>query len=252
MQGRDQRTKRLLPVEKAVVLAGHAENEPTLNEKLEGMTPGEERAFEVAYPKEHANRRVAGKQIAYSLKVRELKEKRLPALDDEFARSLGVPEGLEELRAKVRKEILEGRERGARNETASEVLTGIADKIALELPESVVEEETMAVLRRLLQGARDRRIAPEAVEGLKAEARRQAVDHLRNHLILEKIAKKEGLAVTDEEVQEEVRSLAAANRLSEAALGEMIRRDEHRREELMESLLFRKTVDFLMKTSIIS
>ena len=252
MQGRDQRTKRLLPIEKAVVLAGHAENEPALNENLEGMTPGEERSFEVAYPKEHANRRVAGKQIVYDLKVRELKEKRLPALDDEFAKSLGVPEGLEELRAKVRKEILEGRERAARNETASEVLTGIADKIALELPESIVEEETIAVLRRLLQGARDRRIAPEAVEGLKAEARRQAVDHLRNHLILEKIAKKEGLAVTDEEVQEEIRSLAAANRVSEAALGEMIRRDEHRREELMESLLFRKAVDFLMKTSIIS
>ena len=252
MQGRDQRTKRLLPIEKAVVLAGHAENEPALNEKLEGMTPGEERSFEVSYPKEHANRRVAGKQIVYGLKVRELKEKRLPALDDEFAKSLGVPEGLEELRAKVRKEILEGRERAARNETASEVLTGIADKIALELPESIVEEETIAVLRRLLQGARDRRIAPEAVEGLKAEARRQAVDHLRNHLILEKIAKKEGLAVTDEEVQEEIRSLAAANRVSEAALGEMIRRDEHRREELMESLLFRKAVDFLMKTSIIS
>jgi len=58
--------------------------------------------------------------------------------------------------------------------------------------------------------------------------------------------------VTDEEVQEEIRSLAAANRVSEAALGEMIRRDEHRREELMESLLFRKAVDFLMKTSIIS
>jgi len=115
----------------------------------------------------------------------------------------------------------------------------------------VVEEETLAVLRRMLQAAGDRRIAPEAFESLKAEARKQAVDHLRNHLILEKIAKKEGLAVTEEEFQAEVRSLAQANRVSEAALGDMIRRDEHRREELMESLLFRKTVDFLMKTSII-
>ena len=91
MQGRDKRTKRLLPVEKAVVLAGHAENEPALNEKIMGMMPGEERSFEVAYPKEHPNRRVAGKEIAYSLKVRELKEKKLPALDDEFAKSLGRP-----------------------------------------------------------------------------------------------------------------------------------------------------------------
>ena len=252
MQGRDKATKRLLPVEKAVVLAGQADNEPALNEKLDGMTPGEERAFEVSYPKDHRNRRVAGKDIVYSLKVREIKVKQLPALDDEFAKSLGVAEGLEALREKVRKELLDGRERSARNDAASEVLNAIADKIALELPESVVEQESLAVLRRMLQAAGDRRIAPEAFEGLKAEARKQAIDHLRNHLILEKIAKKEGLAVGEEELQAEIRALAQANRVSEAALGDLVRRDEHRREEIMESLLFRKAVDFLMKIAIIS
>ena len=252
MQGRDKKTKRLLPVEKAVVLAGHADNEPALNEKIMGMTPGEERSFEVAYPKEHPNRRVAGKEIVYGLKVRELKEKKLPALDDEFAKSLGVPDGLLALVAKVRQELQEGKERAARNETASDVLAAVADKVALELPESVVEEETLAVLRRLLQAYGDRRIAPEALEALKTEARRQAVDHLRNHLILEKIAQKEGLAVGEEEIQEEIRNLAKANNIPEATLADMIRRDEHRREELAESLLFRKTVDFLVKTAIIS
>jgi trigger factor len=252
MQGRDQKTKRLLPVEKAVVLAGHADNEPALNEKIMGMTPGEERSFEVAYPKEHPNRRVAGKEIVYGLKVRELKEKKLPALDDEFAKSLGVPDGLLALIAKVRQELQEGKERAARNETASDVLAAVAEKVALELPESVVEEETLAILRRLLQAYGDRRIAPEAVEALKTEARRQAVDHLRNHLILEKIAQKEGLAVGEEEIQEEIRNLAKVNNIPEANLADMIRRDEHRREELAESLLFRKTVDFLVKTAIIS
>jgi len=252
MQGRDQKTKRLLPVEKAVVLAGHADNEPALNEKIMGMTPGEERSFEVAYPKEHPNRRVAGKEIVYGLKVRELKEKKLPALDDDFAKSLGVPDGLLALVAKVRQELQEGKERAARNETASDVLAAVADKVALELPESVVEEETLAVLRRLLQAYGDRRIAPEALEALKTEARRQAVDHLRNHLILEKIAQKEGLAVGEEEIQEEIRNLAKANNIPEATLADMMRRDEHRREELAESLLFRKTVDFLVKTAIIS
>jgi trigger factor len=251
MQGLDKKTRRLLPVEKAVVLAGHADNEPALNEKIMGMTPGEERSFEVAYPKEHPNRRVAGKEIVYGLKVRELKEKKLPALDDEFAKSLGVPDGLLSLVAKVRQELQEGKERAARNETASDVLAAVADKVALELPESVVEEETLAVLRRLLQAYGDRRIAPEALEALKTEARRQAVDHLRNHLILEKIAQKEGLAVGEEEIQEEIRNLSKANNIPEATLADMIRRDEHRREELAESLLFRKTVDFLVKTAII-
>ncbi|MGZ5554867.1 MAG: trigger factor [Candidatus Aminicenantales bacterium] len=251
MQGRDARTKRLLPVEKAVVLAGHAENEPAMNEKITGMTPGEERPFEVVYPKEHANKRVAGKDIVYGLKVCEIKEKKLPPLDDEFAKSLGASEGLTALKGKVRQELLAARERASQNEAASEVLKAITDKAALELPESAIEQESLAILRRLLSAYRDRGIAPEALEILKGEARRQAVEHLKNHLVLEKIAQKEGFQVTEEEVQAEIHNLARANNIQEAALADMIRRDEHRREEMVESLLFRKTVDFLMKMAII-
>lgn len=252
MQGRDARTKRLLPVEKAVVLAGHDENEPALNETVRGMTLGEERAFEVTYPKEHANKRVAGKTIAYSLKLKELKEKKLPQLDDEFAKSLGAKEGLQALKDGVRQELLAARERASQNEAASEVLKAIADRITLELPESAVEEESLAILRRLLSAYRDRGVAPEALEVLRTEARRQAVDHLRNHLILEKIAQKEGFEVAEEEIQAEIRNLARANNIQETALADLIRRDESRRQEMVENLLFRKTVDFLMKNAIMS
>ncbi|MGZ5487717.1 MAG: trigger factor [Candidatus Aminicenantales bacterium] len=251
MQGRDARTRRLLPVEKAVVLAGHAENEPAMNEKITGMTPGEERPFEVVYPKEHANKRVAGKDIVYGLKVCEIKEKKLPPLDDEFAKSLGASDGLTALKDKVRQELLAARERASQNEAASEVLKAITDKAALEIPESAIEQESLAILRRLLSAYRDRGIAPEALEILKGEARRQAVEHLKNHLVLEKIAQKEGFQVTEEEVQAEIHNLARANNIQEAALADMIRRDEHRREEMVESLLFRKTVDFLMRMAII-
>lgn len=252
MQGRDRKTRRLLPVEKAVVLAGHADNEPALNAQLAGMTPGEERSFEVAYPREHANKRVAGKDIVYSLRLREIKEKKLPALDDEFAKSLGAAEGVGALKDRVRAELQAARERASQNETASEVLKAIADKISLELPESVVEQEALSILRRALSSARNRAIPPEALDGLRSEARRQAEDHLRNHLILEKIAQKEGLGVSEEEVQAEIASLATANNVSEKVLGEMVRRDPHRHEEMVENLLFRKTVDFLMKTAIMS
>jgi trigger factor len=252
MQGRDTKSRRLLPVEKAVVLAGHADNEPAVNEKIMGMVPAEERSFEVAYPKDHPNKRIAGKDIVYSLKLRELKERKLPALDDEFAKSLGAAEGLEALRGRVREELVAARERAGQNEAASEVLKAIADRVQLELPESVVEQESLAVLRRALSSYRDRRISQEVLEGLKAEARRQAEDHLRNHLILEKIAQKEGFGVSEEEVRAEIASLAKANNVSEKVLAEMVRRDEHRHEEMVENLLFRKTVDFLIKTSIMS
>ena len=123
--------------------------------------------------------------------------------------------------------------------------------VSLELPESVVERETLSVLKRMLSNAsRQTRIPAEALEGLKAQARRQAVEHLTNHLILEKIARQEGLEATEEEIQVEIRELAKANGVPEKYLADMVAKEE-RREELRETLLFRKTVDFLVKNAII-
>ncbi|HYA49181.1 MAG TPA: trigger factor [Burkholderiales bacterium] len=251
IQGRELRTKRLLPVEKAVVLAGHADNEAALNEALRGQAAGETRPFRVSYPKDHANKRVAGKDIEYTLKVAEIKEKKVPPLGDEFAKSVGNYADLKDLREKVRQELREARERAGRNATATAVLREIAKTVSLELPESVVEQETLSVLRKMLSSARQGRVPAEALEGLKVQARAQAVEHLRNHLILEKIARKEGFQVTEEEVQGEIRALAQANGVSEKALAEMVAR-ENRRPEIEENLLFRKTVDFLVKSAIIN
>lgn len=251
IQGRELRTKRLLPVEKAVVLAGHADNEAALNEALQGLAAGETRLFHVSYPKDHANKRVAGRDIEYTLKVTEVKEKKVAALGDEFAKSVGEYADLKDLREKVRRELWEARERAGRNATASAVLREIAKRISLELPESVVEQETLSVLRRMLSSARQNRVPAEALEGLKVQARAQAVEHLTNHLILEKIARKEGLQVTEEDVQGEIKALAQANGVSEKALTEIVAR-ENRRSEIEETLLFRKTVDFLVKSAIIN
>ncbi|MGA2532006.1 MAG: trigger factor [Candidatus Aminicenantales bacterium] len=251
IHGKDLKTKRFLPVEKAVVMAGHAENESALNEVLKGQKPGEERSFRVSHGNDHPNKRVAGKEIEYVLKVSEIKEKKVPALNDDLARSVGEYAGLDDLKEKLRKELLEARERGARNTTASAVLQEIAKKVSLELPESLVERETLSVLKRMLSSAsRQTRIPAEALEGLKGQARRQAVEHLTNHLILEKIARQEGLEATEEEIQEEIRELAKANGVPEKYLADMVAKEE-RREELRETLLFRKTVDFLVKNAII-
>ena len=155
MQGRDVRTRRLLPVEKAVVLAGHPENEPALNERLIGMTAGEERTFEVSYPKDHPNRRVAGKDISYTLRAVGVKERKLPELNDEFAKSVGRAAGLQALREGIRNELQAARERAGRSATAAEVLAQIAARVPLELPETLVEEETLAVMKRALANARE-------------------------------------------------------------------------------------------------
>ena len=249
IQGRDKATKRLLPVEKSVILAGNAGNEPGLDKALRGLKAGEERQFDATYPKDHPNRKVAGKDLAYRVKVLELKERKLPELDDEFAKSLGDYAGLDDLKAKIRAGLQASKEAARRSAVASDILKELAVRAEIELPESLVERETLVVARRLLSAYPGSAGTPEAAETLKTEARRQAEQNIKSHLILEKLAREEGLAVTDAEIEAEVRAMSQANNLDVERLLATLRR-EGKEEEIRENLLFRKAIDFLVQNAI--
>lgn len=249
IQGRDKATKKLLPVEKSVILVGRPDNEPALEEAVKGLKPGEERHFDAAYPKEHPNRKVAGRDIAYRVKVLELKERKLPDLDDAFAKSLGDYADLDDLKAKLRAGLETSKESARRNAVASDILKELAVKAEIELPESLVERETLAVARRLLSAYPGAGASPEAAETLKTEARRQAEQNIKSHLILEKLAREEGLEVTDAEIEAEVRIMSQANHLDVERLLATLRR-EGKEEEIRENLLFRKAIDFLVRNVI--
>lgn len=249
LQGRDPATKKAFPLAKSVVLAGHPGNEPFLNERLPGMIAGEEKAFTAVHPAEHPNKKLAGREIAYRLKVQSIKEKKVPALDDELAKTLGDFPGLEALRDKLRERILASKRSQDRNRMAGELLDRITAGVDVELPESLVEEETRAVLRRLLSAYPQARLGEDQARGLAAEARKQAEKNLRNNLVLRRIAEKEGISVSDAEVEAEMRRLAEANQVPLAKVVETVNRED-RRGDLEESLLFAKTIDFLMAQAI--
>lgn len=250
LKGKDLETKRLLPLEKVVILAGHPDNEEILNKKLIGLKPGEEINFSLDYDKNHHNKRLAGKKIEHNLKVISMKEKKLPALDDEFAKDLGEYENLKDLKEKIKKEIISSKEKAAKDEIADEIIKKISEKLSIKLPETLVEQEYLAVLKRLLSSRPQQDLKKEDLERLKAEAKRKAEQNLRNHLILKKIAEKESLDIPDEEIHEELKAIAKANDLSLAKVIDSFNR-EGKREELRNSLLFKKTVDFLVEHAII-
>lgn len=251
LQGKDQKTKRLMPAEKVVVLAGHEGNDSAINENLAGLKPGEEKTFAYSYPADHKNKKLAGKNIEYRLKVNSIKEKRLPELDDDFAKTHGEFENLAGLRDKIRQEIQTRRELAGRHETAEEILKQILDRSSIELPASVVEDEAEAVLKNMLSSAPPQQnLTKEMVEALQGSARIQAEANLKRHLILRKIAEAEGLKVADAEVDQEIKALARKNNIP---LGRAIEtfNQEDRRENLKTNLLMRKTIDFLVEEAII-
>ncbi len=250
VQGRDLKTKKAFPLEKAVVLAGQPGNEPFLNEHLPGTKPGEEKAFTVTHPADHPNKKLAGKDVEYRLKVQSIKEKKLPALDDDLAKTVGDFKSLDELRDKLRERLLSSKKAADRNRMASELLAKIAEGVDVELPESLVEEETRAVLKRILSAYPQARLGEEQARGLAAEGRKQAERNIRNNLVLSRIAEKEGITVSGSEVEEEMKRLAEANQVPLARVVETVDR-EGRRGDIEESLLFGKTIDFLLGQAII-
>jgi trigger factor len=250
IKGKDIPTKKMLPTEKALILAGDQGNEPVLNECLVGLNPEEKCDFEIAYKKDHQNKKLAGRKIAYNLEVVSIKERKIPSLNDDFAKDLGDYENLKDLIKEIKENIKAAKERESRKEMAQEIIKKIYEKAPFQVPETLLEQEYAAVMRRIMASHPQKELKKEEEEKLKKEAREKAEQNIRNHLILIKISELEGMEVSEEEVQEELKAMAKANQVPLAKLVQTFNQ-EGRREELKESLLYRKAVDFLVDNAII-
>lgn len=246
LQGKDRKTKKLMPTEKAVVLVGHKDNDPAINENLPGLKSQEERTFIHAYPADTKNKKLAGREIEYRIKVISIKERRVPELNDDFAKTLGEYDNLAAVKEKIRQEIQKAREETGRRETAEEILQAVVEKASIELPASPVDDEAEAVLKNILSSAPRHNLSQEAWAELRSRAREQAEKNLKRHLVLRKIAEIEAIKVEEEDVDKEIRTLAKENNIPLDRAQEAVNR-----ESLKRSLLLRRTVDFLVEKAII-
>ena len=247
-KGKDLKTRRFLPTEKILVLAGHPDNEKNLNESLIGLKPQETRRFVIAHPPDHPQKKLAGREIEYEIKVMSIKEKRVPELTDEWAKDLGEFDSLAGLRAKVRGELEKAKEQAARRERGEEAVRALAEGVTLDLPESLVEGEARSIIQGWAESLKGGLTAPQ-IEELRQRAREQAAQNIKRGLILKKIADRERLSVSDEEVEEEIREMAKRNGVPLAQLVTRIN-EEGRREDIRTALLTRKTIDFLLGNAV--
>jgi len=248
-KGKDLQTKRFLPTEKVLVLAGHPDNEKALNESLKGITTDETRKFVISYPQDHAQKKMAGRTVEYEIRVISIKEKKVPEMSDEWAKDLGEYENLAALKQRVRQELEKAREEAARREMGDEVVKGLVEKLQLELPESLVEEEAISILRGwAAQLPAD--LPSTQVEELREKAKGQAQRSVVTSLLLQRIAGQEKLAVGDEEIEEEIKGMAKRNNVPLAQLIERVSQ-EGKREDIRNSLLLRKAIDFLLDNAVL-
>jgi len=185
---------------------------PTFEEKLIGLNPGGEKEIEVSFPEDYGYQKWAGKTILFHVKIKEIKEKILPVLDDEFAKDLGDYSSLEELKTKLRGEIEKEKELALERQLKDQVVDQLLEANPFEVPESLVEEQAKALasdmkLRLAAQGM-DLKNLGVTEEKLQGDYKAMAQKQVKTFLILEKIASQEGIAATDEEADERLKEMA--------------------------------------------
>lgn len=229
--GRDVNNASADPVEvrEGMVHLGGKTTQPAFTENLLGVKAGDVREFEVTYSLDHARERLRGKTVRYRVEVQGIKQKVLPPVDDELARSASEFETLEELKNKVRKDLAERREAKSRNATQRQLLDKLTESHPFPVPERMVEAQVQHKLEGLISELVRQGIDPRAAEldwrTLREEVKPEAEKEVRGSLILEKIADAEKIEVGEEELDEAIREVARETRETPAALKTRLTRE---------------------------
>ncbi len=228
---------------------------PALEEKLVGLNLEEEKEIEVPFPEDYGYKKWAGKTVSFLVKVKEIKEKVFPPLDDEFAKDLGDYASLEDLKAKLKEEIEKEKELMLDRQLKDQMIEQLIQANSFEIPESMVVEQAKALvsdtkLRLASQGIALKNLnIPE--EKLQEDYREVAQKQVRTYLILEKIAAQEGITVTDEEADERLQSISERTHQK----FDVVKRYYEKNgliPELKTGILTDKTLNFLLEKANIS
>jgi trigger factor len=235
---------------------------PGFEEQLTGASAGDERDVTVTFPEDYAAEQLAGKEAVFATTVKEVKEKKLPELDDDFAGEAGGFDTLDELRTDIESKLSSAEERAIDSEFREAVVDAAAEKAKLDLPKELIHSkahemwhETAHRLQR--QGVDPQRylqLVNKTEEELAVEAEPEAERALRREAVLAAIVDAENIEVTDEEVFDALRDAAtrtAGQPPSEDALRKSFERaKEHGRDEaLREDIAMRKAVDLLVENA---
>jgi trigger factor len=228
---------------------------PAFEEKLIGLKPEEEKEIEVSFPEDYGYQKWAGKTVSFHAKIKEIKEKILPPLDDEFAKDLGDYSSFEELKAKLKGEIEKEKALTLERQLKDKVADQLIEANPFEVPQSLVEEQVKALvsdtkLRLAAQGV-DLKNLGLSEEKLQGDYRGMAEKQVRTFLILEKIAGQEGMVVTDEEVEDRLKEMA--ERMHQKI--DVVKRYYEKNELLPEvkvGMIRDKTLNFLLEKATIN
>lgn len=227
-------------------IVGAPETNETFSENLKGARLGETRSFAVAYPADYHRKRYAGKKVAYTANLKEIKEKHLPELED-LAKELGAA-SLEDLRSRIRDELVTKAARAAEKKARDAVMDEVLLRNSIEAPDSLVDAELEDYVQRVAGNLAQQGIDPNKTSidwrKLFGEERPNAEKAVRRTLILDAIARQEGLEVTDKDLDDAFEKLAEGTQRSAVAVRAQFEKDQ-KIQSFRDHLRRNKALDFI-------
>ena len=228
---------------------------PGLAEQLIGLAAGEEKEITVDFPEDFEVETLREKSVQYAVRVAEVREKVLPEIDEDFLK-LHQVESVEELKESFRAELTDRKESERRRMKREQILNFLAENTAFDLPQSEVDNEREYLLQAIRErGWNDQEAEddPEAVEaGLREDAAKEARRRVKTNWVLRKIAEIEHIQPEERDFQNFIFMEAMQTRQKPEKIAKALHKDRARMRGLQESILFNKTLDFLVEQSTVA
>jgi trigger factor len=211
--------------ENALIEIGNEGNHPDMNKGLEGLSAGETKTIDVLWGKDAAPQ-IAGKTVRYTITLKGIKAKVVPAADDEFAKDLGEFGTLDELKTKLRAQLEAAEGRRVDRDTKAALVEALVARTGFDVPEALVERHMTARTENLARGLAYQGIDPRKVgvdwHEYRESTREDSVKAARADILLDEIARREGIEVMEAEIEAELGRLAErAGRSKEALRAQM-------------------------------
>jgi len=237
------------------VTLGAKANPPGFDEQLLGVEIGGRKSFTIQYPADYAITELQNTSVDYSVTVKGIKRRVVPELDDEFAKDLGSFENLDGLRARVREDLEHEARHAAEREVRGELMKQLASRVPFEVPAALVEREIDRRLeefaRRLLDQNVDPRQAGIDWNAFRESQQAPARDAVASAIVLDEIARREPLQVTEDEVESEIARYGERTGRAAAAVRATLEK-EGGLSRVYAGLRREKSIDFVMTRATIA
>ena len=226
---------------------------PGFEEQIIGMKAGEEKNINVTFPEDYFSKDLAGKEATFKVKLHEIKEKKLPTLDDEFAKDVSEFDTLNDLKTSIKEKKQAQNDDRAKHETESLAIEAVSNNTPIDIPSGMIETEIDAMIRDLEQQLSYQGINLDQYLHMINKTRKeiednykeQAEKNVKSRLVLEAIIKEEKLEASDDEVSAKIKEMATNYGRKE----EELNKNEALKEYLANNIKTEKAIDLIVKNA---